>query len=83
MSNTGKTITISKEAYLEIKRLNENNAALVKRWEDLKEALIVGCRSAIDTFEENDDFKYYHKEKFYKKVIEAMQDMEAAQGEGT
>ena len=30
MSDTGKTITISKEAYLEIKRLNKENAALVE-----------------------------------------------------
>ena len=37
MSDTGKTITISHEAYLEIKRLNENNAALVKRWVELVE----------------------------------------------
>ena len=31
MSNTGKTISISHEAYLEIKRLNEENAALTKK----------------------------------------------------
>lgn len=36
MSNTGKTITISNEAYLEIKRLKEENAALLKRWAELK-----------------------------------------------
>ena len=40
MSDTGKTITISKEAYLEIKRLNKENAALVKRWEELERWLL-------------------------------------------
>ena len=34
MSDTGKTITISNEAYLEIKRLNEANADLRELIED-------------------------------------------------
>ena len=41
MSDTVKTITISNEAYMEIKRLNEANAALVERWAKMKGILII------------------------------------------
>jgi len=72
MSNTGKTISISHEAYLEIKRLNEENAALVKRWEELKEDLQLtadnyGGYAEVDT-------------SVVRKVLETMKELEGGKG---
>ena len=63
MSDTGKTITISNEAYLEIKRLNEANAELKKENENLS-ASIKGMASG----KANLDKSYQELEGLYGRL---------------
>ena len=66
MSDTGKTITISNEAYLEIKRLNEANAELKKENENLS-ASIKGMASG----KANLDKSYQELEGLYGRLEKA------------